>query len=155
MSFSYWSLPFDPDTYNFAQRAISQGYSLFMYDRLGVGLSSKISGYESQALLQVEVLRQLAGIVQANTYTADHLRSIDKTVLVGHAYGAVLNAQLLQLYPDIADAVILETLALSLNAAVSDEAFTPRVARLQNPERFGYADTGFLTWVDRYSAIDK
>jgi hypothetical protein len=37
----YWNSAFQPEKYNFAEYAISQGYSVFLYDRLGTGLSSK------------------------------------------------------------------------------------------------------------------
>jgi hypothetical protein len=36
----YWNSAFQPEKYNFAQYAISQGYSIFLYDRLGTGKSS-------------------------------------------------------------------------------------------------------------------
>lgn len=33
--------PYKPEEYNFVQHAISQGYSVFFYDRLGQGSSDK------------------------------------------------------------------------------------------------------------------
>lgn len=38
---SYWNFPYQPEKYNFAQFAINKGYSIFFYDRLGNGISSK------------------------------------------------------------------------------------------------------------------
>ena len=38
---SYWNSPYKPDQYNFVQYATQKGYSVFFYDRLGVGASSK------------------------------------------------------------------------------------------------------------------
>lgn len=38
---SYWNFPYEPEKYNFAQFAINKGYSIFFYDRLGTGISSK------------------------------------------------------------------------------------------------------------------
>lgn len=38
---SYWNSGYEPETYNFVQFAVSQGYSVFNYDRVGVGKSSK------------------------------------------------------------------------------------------------------------------
>ncbi len=38
---SYWNSPYKPDQYNFVQYATQKGYSVFFYDRLGVGGSSK------------------------------------------------------------------------------------------------------------------
>lgn len=37
----HWNSAFNPEQYNFVQHAIDQGYSVFFYDRLGCGLSSK------------------------------------------------------------------------------------------------------------------
>jgi hypothetical protein len=37
----YWDSEVDPANYSFVDFAISQGYSVFFYDRLGTGESSK------------------------------------------------------------------------------------------------------------------
>ena len=37
----HWNSAYKPDEYNFVQYAIQQGYSVFFYDRLGCGASSK------------------------------------------------------------------------------------------------------------------
>lgn len=37
----HWNSAYKPETYNFVQHAINEGYSVFFYDRLGCGLSSK------------------------------------------------------------------------------------------------------------------
>lgn len=38
---SYWNSPYEPDKYNFVQYAVNKGYSVFFYDRVGVGKSTK------------------------------------------------------------------------------------------------------------------
>lgn len=38
---SYWNFPYEPENYNFAEFAINKGYSIFFYDRLGTGISTK------------------------------------------------------------------------------------------------------------------
>jgi hypothetical protein len=38
---AHWNSPYKPDEYNFVQHAITQGYSVFFYDRLGCGASEK------------------------------------------------------------------------------------------------------------------
>lgn len=40
-SHSYWNSPYEPDKYNFVQYAVNKGYSVFFYDRVGVGKSTK------------------------------------------------------------------------------------------------------------------
>jgi hypothetical protein len=37
----HWNSAYKPETYNFVQHAIDEGYSVFFYDRLGCGLSTK------------------------------------------------------------------------------------------------------------------
>ena len=38
---AHWNVPVEPDKYNFVQFAVAQGYSVFFYDRLGCGASSR------------------------------------------------------------------------------------------------------------------
>lgn len=38
---THWNSAFDPEQFNFVQHAISQGYSVWFYDRLGTGESEK------------------------------------------------------------------------------------------------------------------
>lgn len=38
---SYWNSPYKPEKYNFVQAATDAGYSVFFYDRLGTGSSTK------------------------------------------------------------------------------------------------------------------
>ncbi len=38
---THWNSPYEPDQYNFVQHAISKGYSVWFYDRLGTGESEK------------------------------------------------------------------------------------------------------------------
>lgn len=38
---SHWNSPLDPKDYNFVQFALDKGYSVFFYDRLGCGASSR------------------------------------------------------------------------------------------------------------------
>ena len=44
---SYWNSPYKPEKYNFAEYALDRGYSIFFYDRLGVGQSSKYGIHQS------------------------------------------------------------------------------------------------------------
>ena len=37
----YWNSRYEPERYNFVQYAVKRGYSVFFYDRLGVGKSTK------------------------------------------------------------------------------------------------------------------
>ena len=37
----YWNIAYKPNEHNLAQHAINHGYSIFFYDRLGVGDSTR------------------------------------------------------------------------------------------------------------------
>ena len=37
----HWNSPYKPEQYNFVQHALDKGYSVFFYDRLGCGASTK------------------------------------------------------------------------------------------------------------------
>jgi hypothetical protein len=41
MAFRYWIPNVNESEYSFAKYAVAEGYSVFMYDRLGTGLSTK------------------------------------------------------------------------------------------------------------------
>jgi pimeloyl-ACP methyl ester carboxylesterase len=38
---AHWNSPYKPDEYNFVKYALDKGYSVFFYDRLGCGASSR------------------------------------------------------------------------------------------------------------------
>jgi hypothetical protein len=54
--------------------------------------------------------------------------------------------------PDIAEAVVLTAIGLNTTVGVNGNgllrSFEPRIAQVQNPDRFGELDNGYLTWVD-------
>lgn len=45
---THWNSAYEPDNYNFVQHAISKGYSVWFYDRLGVGESDQCVRYSSR-----------------------------------------------------------------------------------------------------------
>ena len=71
---------------------------------------------------------------------------------MGSAYSnAVLNSD-----PDIVDAAVLTGIAYNITDGVaSDQAFQPRLARLQNATKWGNRDGGWVTWVDIYANIEE
>jgi hypothetical protein len=44
---SYWNSPYKPDKYNFVNAATAKGYSVFYYDRIGNGNSTKWASHHS------------------------------------------------------------------------------------------------------------
>ncbi|EPE35617.1 alpha/beta-Hydrolase [Glarea lozoyensis ATCC 20868] len=145
---SYWNPEIQPEKYSFVDHAISKGYSIFYYDRLGIGKSSSISGYVAQVSVQVAVLKQIVTQVKAGKLCA----TTKKVVLVGHSFGSVVSNVLLTSSPQLVDGVVLTGIGYDVpDTAVAFESWQPRLARLQNPRKWGSLDGGYMTWVDIWS----
>ncbi|MCJ1422472.1 hypothetical protein MMC29_000352 [Sticta canariensis] len=149
---SYWNSPYEPDNYNFVQYAVNRGFSVFFYDRLGVGRSTKVSGYENQLSIQIAVLSSLARSVSRGIHTT--IGKPTHLVLVGHSYGSFISNGLVASAPNIADAVVLTGYGFNgSDSQVLLEAFAPRVARLQRPRAFSAFDSGYLTTADIFGTV--
>ncbi|KAI1353409.1 alpha/beta-hydrolase [Xylaria sp. FL0043] len=153
---AHWNSPFKPEEYNFVQHAVRKGYSVFFYDRLGNGKSDKPSGYKNQSRMQREVLKELATLVRSGKYTGNS-GPPKKVVAMGFALGAYISHYTMASHPHLFDAAVLtgvnyNTRVINTNGLV--RSFVPRVASLQNTDRFGEFDTGYLTWVDGIANIN-
>ncbi|KAK5944718.1 hypothetical protein PMZ80_001918 [Knufia obscura] len=152
---SHWNSPHNPNEYNFVQHAISQGYSVFFYDRLGQGSSQKISGYVNQINIHVEILKELSKIVRSGEYTGV-IGKPEKLALMGFSFGSYITHAAVGTSPEIADAVVLTAIGLNgtgINANGLVRSFVPRIAMLQD-EKFEDWDDGYLTWVDKFAQIN-
>ncbi|KAI9687994.1 MAG: hypothetical protein M1820_010356 [Bogoriella megaspora] len=148
----YWASSYKPDEYNFVQYALANGYSIFYYDRVGVGKSEKVSGYEISASSQVELLVKITRSVRAGKYTSDITAS--KVVLVGHSFGSYISHAGIAKYPDLAEGAVLTGTAYAnatdaIPFAISFISFAPRLATTVNPpfDR----DSGYLGFGDIYA----
>ncbi|KIX09869.1 uncharacterized protein Z518_00950 [Rhinocladiella mackenziei CBS 650.93] len=153
---SHWNSPYRPSDYNFVQHAISKGYSVFFYDRLGTGFSEKVSGYENQLSNQVALLQSLTSIVKSGEYTPG-IGKPNKLAVMGFSFGSYVTHTAIAGKPDIADAAILTAIGLNLtgvNANGLVRSFVPRIAAQQDGLRFGELDNGYLTWVDKFAQIN-
>ncbi|KAI1283002.1 hypothetical protein F5Y07DRAFT_351583 [Xylaria sp. FL0933] len=112
---AHWNSPFKPEEYNFFQHAVSKGYPVFFYDRLGKGKSDNYT----------------LGAYISHYTIALQLDLFDAAVLAGVNYN---------------------TSVINTNGLV--RSFVPRVASLQNTDRFGEFDTGYLIWVDGIANIN-
>ncbi|KAF5696571.1 alpha beta-hydrolase [Fusarium globosum] len=153
---THWNAAHQPAEYNFVQHAISKGYSVWFYDRLGTGESEKVSGFTNQLRKQKAILIQLAKIVKSGQYTGTFGRP-DKLAVMGFSFGSFITHFAVAENPTIADAAILtainyNTTGLNLKGLI--RSFVPRVASLQNPRRFGLLNAGYLTWVDTIAQIN-
>ncbi|KAF5231478.1 hypothetical protein FANTH_13390 [Fusarium anthophilum] len=153
---THWNSAYQPDEYNFVQHAISKGYSVWFYDRLGTGESEKVSGFTNQLRKQKAILVQLAKMVKSGQYTGTFGKPA-KLAVMGFSFGSFITHFAVAENPTIADAAILTAInynTTGLNANGLVRSFVPRVASLQNPRRFGILDPGYLTWVDATAQIN-
>jgi pimeloyl-ACP methyl ester carboxylesterase len=169
---THWNSAYEPDKYNFVQHAISQGYSVWFYDRLGTGKSEKyglsylllfcklnfhrVSGFTNQLRKQKAILVELAKMVKAGRYTGTFGRP-DKFVVMGFSFGSYVTHFAVAENPTIADAAILTGInynSTGLNLEGIFRSYAPRIASLQNPSHFGLLDPGYLTWVDALAQVN-
>ncbi|KAF2869794.1 Alpha/Beta hydrolase protein [Massariosphaeria phaeospora] len=144
---AHWNTPYRPEEYNFVQWALGRGYSVFFYDRVGCGASSRISGFESQLATAKTVLQSLATAIKAGAHTPGITAA--KVVLLGFSFGSYATHAAIAETPAIADAVVLT--AFSMNASAINlnglvRSFVPRIAREENPALYGDRDEAYLTW---------
>ncbi|KAH8660110.1 Alpha/Beta hydrolase protein [Xylariales sp. PMI_506] len=153
---SHWNSQREPESYNFVQHAISKGYSVFFYDRLGYGDSQKVSGYTNQSRKQRQVLRQLATLIRSGDYTGN-LGKPDKLIAMGFSFGSYVTHYTIAAYPELFDGAVLTGINYNLTAVNGNglfRSFVPRIAALQDPQRFGTLDSGYLTWVDVLAQVN-
>ncbi|KAF2728820.1 alpha/beta-hydrolase [Polyplosphaeria fusca] len=141
----YWSPDLENSSaYNFISAALNAGYSVLSYDRIGVGTSSPVdSHHDAQFQVETQVLNAL-------TTHARHATNATKTALIGHSYGAYLSAASANLTS--VDAVVLSGFSGSFaNFAPFVAGASWRVAKLQDPERWGHLDAGYLVSADVFA----
>ncbi|KAK9492591.1 Alpha/Beta hydrolase protein [Lipomyces doorenjongii] len=152
---AHWNAPVQPDSYNFVQYAIGQGYSVFFYDRLGTGASDKVSGFDNSIFKAISVLQSISKLVRNGLYTG-RLGKPNKIAVIGFSFGSYTTHGAIAMDPSIADAVILTGMGFNLTGINVNgllRSFVPRVASLQNSALYGDRDPGYVTWVDKYTQI--
>ncbi|KAF7557774.1 hypothetical protein G7Z17_g504 [Cylindrodendrum hubeiense] len=116
----YWDPELDREELSYVEASLKEGYSIFTYDRLGVGESDKPDAYDVvQAPLEVEILRQLTLMARNGTlyrfarrakptFTAlNKVEMPSKVVHVGHSWGSVLTSAFIAKYGDLTDGAII------------------------------------------------
>ena len=76
---------------------------------------------------------------------------------MGFSFGSYVTHAAVGSQPDMADAAILTAIGLNatgVNANGLLRSFIPRIASQQDGLRFGELDSGYLTWVDKFSQIN-
>lgn len=141
--YSYWDNA--PD-YSFIDFAAQQGYTTFVYDRLGNGLSEKPDPIQAvQGNLHVSIAHTLIKMLRSGALAGQSFKHV---VGVGHSFGSFITNALTIHYPQDLDAAVLTGystspggLALAFSGAdlsFASQAVPLRFAELSN----GYASTG-------------
>ncbi|KAF8198316.1 Alpha/Beta hydrolase protein [Mycena galopus ATCC 62051] len=151
---TYWDPTFSGgEQYSFVQAALTAGYSVFHYDRLGTGQSTKADPHNVvQFPIQVEILASLTRLLleSPSPYTLNV--SIASAVHFGHSYGSYLTAALASANPELTHAISLSGysgLFDYFNILIA--GWQSRVAALLDPTRWGHLQTGYVTPVDVYA----
>ncbi|KDN62801.1 hypothetical protein CSUB01_02710 [Colletotrichum sublineola] len=116
----YWDSKYKPENHSYVEAALRAGYSIFTYDRLGVGQSDHPDAYTVvQAPLELEMLRQLTLMARNGSLydLAEHAAPSsklfqnrtkpDKVVHVGHSFGSVLTSAFIATYGDLTDGAVI------------------------------------------------
>ncbi|KID62689.1 catalytic protein, partial [Metarhizium hybridum] len=103
----YWDFSYNNYNYSYVDRALAQGYSTLIYDRLGIGESSRGDPIqELQASLEVSALHQLTKLLRQSKVPGIKTK-FDKIFHVGHSFGSILTYGLTTKYPEDSDGIVL------------------------------------------------
>ncbi|KAI0552290.1 alpha/beta-hydrolase [Xylaria curta] len=134
----------DSQEYSFVDAAVAAGYSVISYDRIGVGSSSKVNALnDAQFQVETAVLNSLVDYAHTTM-------NATKVGLIGHSYGSYITVA--SASQSKVDAIILTGFSGNFSyfgPFVAGAGF--RVARMQNPVRWGALDPGYLTSSDLYA----
>ncbi|XXH05293.1 hypothetical protein Hte_011718 [Hypoxylon texense] len=155
----YWDVPVEPTEHSYVDAAISKGYSILMFDRIGTGKSEMPNAYYAvQVATEVEILAQITAMVRNGTLLSS-ARAVTTTdnvtvpelnpkhiVHVGHSYGSLLVTGLLTQHGDMSDAALLtgflpdSTQMAQVPVATFEHEFAPA----HDPVRFGQYSSGYI-----------
>ncbi|KAI1210997.1 Alpha/beta hydrolase family-domain-containing protein [Annulohypoxylon truncatum] len=103
---SYWDFGFASYNYSYANAALARNYSVFFYDRLGLGASTRGDPVnEIQTNLELAALAAVTSKLRGNQVAG--VPAYPKLVHVGHSYGSVLSYALVQANPDLSNGLVL------------------------------------------------
>ncbi|KAI1458060.1 Alpha/Beta hydrolase protein [Annulohypoxylon moriforme] len=104
---SYWDFSYADYNYSYANAALARNYSVFYYDRLGLGGSSRGDPVnEIQTNLELAALYALSSKLRNGQVAG--VPGYEKLVHVGHSYGSVLSYALTQAHPEgLSDGLVL------------------------------------------------
>ena len=148
----------EPVEHSYVDAAISKGYSILMFDRIGTGESEIPNAYDLvQVATEVEILAQLTAMARRGTLlsSASAVLMIDNVTIlepnpahivhVGHSFGSLLISGLLTQHGDMSDAALLtgflpNTHQTDVKVATFEHDFAP----VHDPVRFGQFSSGYI-----------
>ncbi|KAG6364144.1 hypothetical protein INS49_005742 [Diaporthe citri] len=161
----YWDVDVNPRENSYLDAAITQGYSLLTYDRLGAGQSDvPDDAYDVvQIPTEVEILTVLTQLARsgqllssstivatnaATNTTADSFTAANppsKIIHIGHSLGSSITSGLLARHGDLSDGSVLTGYYLNshlglVNVSFFDHGFAAESA----PARFSHYPSGYL-----------
>ena len=146
----YWDAEVEPESYSYVSAAVSAGYSVLTYDRLGTGLSDKPDAYNVvQAPLEVQILREITTMARSGALldlmqrqkncpvAIKTLPQPQKIIHVGHSFGSFLSSALITSYGNLSDGAVIT--GMIINKELSQGRATPfglELAHLVDPVKF-------------------
>ncbi|KAJ7102918.1 Alpha/Beta hydrolase protein [Mycena epipterygia] len=151
---TYWDPTFvGGERYSLVQAALTAGYSVFHYDRLGTGQSTKADPHTVvQFPIQVEILASLTRLLLAPSSPYTLSVPVTSAVHFGHSFGSYITAALASAYPELTQAISLSGysgLFDYFNILIA--GWQSRVAALLDPARWEHLQSGYVTPVDVYA----
>ncbi|KAF8871183.1 Alpha/beta hydrolase family-domain-containing protein [Infundibulicybe gibba] len=140
---TYWNFGGPGSKYNYVEAAINSGHAIFIYDRLGVGKSSKPDGVrEVQRATEVQIAARLLEHLRSNTPGV----TFGKVVGIGHSFGS---SQIIgvvdQFGGDLFDAVVLTGFSpFGGGLASTIAAFGFSIAREKDPVHFAGLPSSYI-----------
>ncbi|KIX92260.1 uncharacterized protein Z520_12006 [Fonsecaea multimorphosa CBS 102226] len=131
---SYWN--FAPG-YSYVDYVAQQGYTTFLYDRLGSGLSDHPDGTNVvQMPLQIEIAHELVQLLRTGGFS-NGTAPFEKVIGVGHSIGSIVSNGVTGKHPKDFDAAVLTGFSTSLpGGAISFSGIDLNIAALADPSRF-------------------
>lgn len=168
-----------PQEYSYVDAAISKGYSVLVYDRIGTGGSEKPDAYDIvqiptdivQIPTDIEVLAGLTKMArsgdlisssQVSATTTDGGLAIQdyqptKVVHVGHAYGSYIMFIMFEKYANLSDGAIMTGLHVNfamLNNSLTVLNYNHAFPKENDPTRFAEWGSGYFV-LDNKQTLQK
>ncbi|KAI0852949.1 alpha/beta-hydrolase [Daldinia vernicosa] len=122
---TYWDFPFHAYNYSYANAALARNYSVFFFDRPGIGESTRGDPVAAiQSSLELSALRALTAKLRRGSVRGISAR-YERVVHVGHSYGSAQTYALTAAHPDdgTSDAVALTGFSQGLGTYVGNFLF--------------------------------